>query len=68
MIPEGLEVDPEAETFEGMAVFSLNGDGTMSLKTVDGLDVGGEKEEENEMPSEEETIQGFVAGQMQGVK
>ena len=68
-IPEGLEVDPESETYEGLATFTLGGDGTMTLTAIDGLEVGEPAEsEETEkpegVPSEEDTIGSFVKGQL----
>lgn len=83
-VPEGMDITPEdmkRGEVEVLAAFSIEEDGTkLSLKTIDGMPVEAEKEEEGEgedmeeeggkmekggnMPSKEETIGDFVRGQL----
>lgn len=78
-IPEGMEITPEdmdRGEIEVLAAFSIDEDGMkLTLKTIDGMPIEAEMEEEEEMeegeegeteamPTEEETIGQFVRGQL----
>lgn len=80
-IPEGMEITPEdmdRGEVEVLAAFSIEEDGMkLTLKTIDGLPIEMEMEEDEEemeeeemeaetevMPTEEETIGEFVRGQL----
>lgn len=72
-IPKGIEVDMESGVYEGLATFTLNEDGTMTLTEVDGVSVSEaeepeEKEEEEKEPQAEEkgdeSIANFVSTRM----
>lgn len=81
-IPEGMEITPEdmdRGEVEVLAAFSIEEDGMkLTLKTIDGMPIEMEMEEEDEemeegedmateeMPTEEETIGDFVRGQLAG--
>jgi hypothetical protein len=79
-IPDGMDITPEdmeRGEIEVLAAFSIGEDGTkLTLKTIDGMPIEEEMEEEEEdmeeaeegemeeMPTEEETIGDFVRGQL----
>lgn len=77
-IPEGMEITPEdmdRGEIEVLAAFSIDEDGMeLTLKTIDGMPIEAEMEEEEgeemeegeteAMPTEEETIGQFVRGQL----